>query len=59
MIPDPTQPPNTKAYFKFYAEKWDSEYARNVLLHFISECELNEQLISWLDEKFPDERYSN
>lgn len=56
--PDPSNPPNTKAYFKFYAEKWDHAYARNVLLEFVRRQRLDGKLIKWLNKYFPDENES-
>ncbi len=57
MKPNIEEPPLTKSYFKFYAEKWDSEYARNALLHFISRNKMEAKLFKWLEKNFPDERY--
>ena len=56
LHPDPSNPPSTAPYFKFYAEKWDHEYARNVLLHFINQKKLNKTLDKWLEKHYPDER---
>ena len=47
--------PGTAPYYKFYKEKWDSDYARNALLHFIHEQHLDAECSKWLDLHFPDE----
>jgi len=54
--PDPSNPPATAPYHKFWSEKWDHEYARNVLLHFINQKKLNKTLDKWLEKYYPDDR---
>ena len=50
-----SDPPSSPAYFKLYADKFDHEFARNALLHFIEENGLSEKCANWLEEKFPRE----
>lgn len=43
--------PNDQLYFKFFAEKWEHEQARNALCIFIREKGLTEEAINWVEEK--------
>jgi hypothetical protein len=48
------EPPHTGAYFFLYGEKWDFEYARNALLHFIEEKGLSDECKKWLEKHKDD-----
>ena len=49
-------PPANGLWGKFAAEKWDHEYARNVLLHFIDQKGLTEEADAWVDKNWPEDK---
>jgi hypothetical protein len=50
------EPPDMPVRWTFAADKWDSEYARNVLLHFIKKQGLAKKCDEWVDKNFPSNR---
>ena len=52
-----TEPPDIPVRYKFWCEKWDHEYARNVLLHYIKARGLAKDCEKWMDKHFPDNRF--
>jgi hypothetical protein len=54
--PDPANPPTTNPYYIFCTDKWDMSYARNVLLHFVNEKCMNDELEKWLNKNYPSDR---
>jgi len=53
--PDITEPPNIAVRFRFWAEKWDHEYARNALLHYIASKKLAKDCEKWFEKHWPEE----
>jgi hypothetical protein len=52
---DLEDPPSLPVYFRFWAEKWSHEYARNALLHYLTAKGLAEDCKQWLDKEVPPE----
>jgi hypothetical protein len=57
MSYDAQNPPDTAPRYTLWGDKWDMETARNALLHFIHEKELDAECEQWLDKHFPDTRH--
>lgn len=55
--PNPKDTTMSQIYFKFAAEKWSMDYARNVLIQFIVRQgpELEQECLRWLEKHFPDD----
>lgn len=49
--------PSSKPYFELSGSKFEMQYQRNVLLHFIHEKGLDEQFIAYLDFLAPEDEY--
>lgn len=50
-----TEPPNSPPYYDLWANKFDFEIARNILLNFIHEKGLDEEFIVYLEQHFPED----
>ena len=60
-IPDlPEDPmvdaPNNELWGTFAGDKWDHEYSRNVLLHFIEQNGLTDRALAWINNRWPSDR---
>lgn len=55
MAIDLENPPSIPVYFRFWAEKWSHEYARNALLHYLAAKGLSEDCDQWLSKEFPED----
>lgn len=51
--PNPSDPPANGLWGFFAAGNWDHEYARNVLLHYLTETKQAEKCLKWLDRHYP------
>ena len=48
------KPPNSGVYYSLWGDKWNTEYARNALLHFIHQQELECEFLEWLENQTID-----
>lgn len=55
MAIDLENPPDIAPRFRFWGDKWNHEYARNALLHYIAIKGLAEDCERWLEKEFPPE----
>lgn len=54
MSIDFTKPPSTRPYFHMSGDKWDMDYQRNALLHFVEAQGLSDKCLDWLYTNAPE-----